>query len=245
MCTTACAGAQKRVRRDARVSVWLLDKRALLESHAKDDVEALVDLVRKDAASGSLRHPSILRLHAPPEENRKCARSRHRTRARVHDGRLGQGREPRGEATRGEGGRFARNLGSARRRRRRRPNPRPGAAAAAARPRGAATSTRTAIRTATRRDPPRISRTSAYRSSRSSTGRSSSRGPSVSPRGREARAPRVRRRRRRAHRRGPVENRGGVSATPSPPTGTATACCTLTPRAPRSARTGSHSTRSL
>ena len=62
------AGAQ-----DARVSVWLLDKRALLESHAKDDVEALVNLVRKDAAQWiKLRHPSILRLHAPPEENRNA-----------------------------------------------------------------------------------------------------------------------------------------------------------------------------
>ena len=58
---------------DARVSVWLLDKRALSETYAKDDVEELLALVRKDASQWlKLRHPNVLRVHAPLEENRNA-----------------------------------------------------------------------------------------------------------------------------------------------------------------------------
>ena len=58
---------------DARVSVWLLDKRALSETYSKDDVEELLALVRKDASQWlKLRHPNVLRVHAPLEENRNA-----------------------------------------------------------------------------------------------------------------------------------------------------------------------------
>jgi SCY1-like protein 2 len=54
----------------SKVSVWLLDKRALAE-YPKEDAEALLALVRKDAAQMlKLRHPGLLSLVAPLEENR-------------------------------------------------------------------------------------------------------------------------------------------------------------------------------
>ena len=62
------AGAQ-----DARVSVWLLDKRALTEDgrHSKEEVEQMLQLIRDDASRMlRLRHPGVLRLEQPLEETR-------------------------------------------------------------------------------------------------------------------------------------------------------------------------------
>lgn len=54
----------------SRVSVWLLDKRSLVD-YPKDETEALLTLIRKDAAQMlKLRHPGLLSLVAPLEENR-------------------------------------------------------------------------------------------------------------------------------------------------------------------------------
>ena len=58
---------------NSRVSVWLLDKNALVRDgkHSKEEIEQMLQLIRDDASRMlRLRHPGILRLEQPLEETR-------------------------------------------------------------------------------------------------------------------------------------------------------------------------------
>ena len=58
---------------NSRVSVWLLDKGALVRDgkHSKEEIEQMLQLIRDDASRMlRLRHPGILRLEQPLEETR-------------------------------------------------------------------------------------------------------------------------------------------------------------------------------
>ena len=69
----AAAAAADPTTPNSRVSVWLLDKRALTEDgrHSKEEVEQMLQLIRDDASRMlRLRHPGVLRLEQPLEETR-------------------------------------------------------------------------------------------------------------------------------------------------------------------------------
>lgn len=69
----AAAAAADPTTPNSRVSVWLLDKRALTEDgrHSNEEVEQMLQLIRDDASRMlKLRHPGVLRLEQPLEETR-------------------------------------------------------------------------------------------------------------------------------------------------------------------------------
>ena len=160
--------ALTRRRQDARVSVWLLDKRALTEDgrHSKEEVEQMLQLIRDDASRMlKLRHPGSPSAGAAARRDPNAlALVTEPVLASAADilakgANLAEKRRTRQVAGAGDGNRRAR------RRRRRRPNPRRvggGGGGGGAAARGGDIDSDGDSDGDTSR-PPRISRTSAYR----------------------------------------------------------------------------------